>query len=78
MKIIMTKEMVQDARAYLRVCTKCPIHHYENCGTCWGFGVYSLVPGDVVRAGEAIEKKFRGGVLKCPECGSNEKGIPNT
>lgn len=60
-----------------RICTACEIHHYENCESCWGFGVYSDTLGDVVRAIEALEKNFRGKVYPCPECGSDENGVPN-
>ena len=60
----------------LRVCTQeCRIPHYENCGTCFGFGVYSDRPGDIVIAVEAHGKRqFREAVIACPECGSIEKG----
>ena len=65
-----------------RICKKCAIHHFENCGSCFGFGVYSVPdrPGEVfpVTAGEAIETKaFRGEVKACPECGSTVMGLPN-
>ena len=60
-----------------RICKECEIHHYENCETCFGFGIYSIQPGDIVSAHEAIEKEYNRKVLKCPECGSNEKGCSN-
>lgn len=65
-----------------RICNKCEIPHFENCGSCFGFGVYSVPdrPGEVfpVTAGEAIETKvFRGEVKACPECGSTVLGLPN-
>ena len=65
-----------------RICKKCAIHHFENCCSCFGFGVYSVPdrPGEVfpVTAGEAIETKaFRGEVKACPECGSTVMGLPN-
>jgi hypothetical protein len=59
----------------LRICTDCPIHHYENCDTCFGFGVYSDIAGDVVTASEAIDDNLKGEVKKCPRCGSDEKGM---
>lgn len=77
----------------LRVCTTCAVHHYENCGTCLGFGIYDpefarerwgaqtiAVP---VLAAEAIPDPRdatpgpRGPVAPCPECGSTEKGVPS-
>ena len=69
-------------RDELRVCTKCKIHHYENCNFCFGFGVYSVEdkPGELfpVAAYEAHGGKgFRGKVQTCPECGSTVNGIPN-
>jgi len=59
------------------ICTECEMHHYDNCHTCWGFGVYSH--GDQtqpVSAGEAHARWFFGDVIPCPECGSTEKGLP--
>lgn len=66
--------------AKYRICKKCAIEHYENCGTCFGFGVYSVTfrPGELfpVSAVEAMETKaFRGVVQACPECGSTVLGI---
>lgn len=65
-----------------RVCKKCAVHHYENCGTCFGFGVYELEtrPGELspVIADEAINTHiFRGTLKPCPECKSTEKGLPH-
>ena len=65
-----------------RICRKCPIEHYENCETCYGFGVryvegkeFATIP---ISAEETIEAK---GELKefsdCPECGSNYLGLPS-
>ena len=63
-----------------RVCTNCTIPHYENCGSCWGFGVYKISdnPSEAfaVTAWEVFEKKFKAKVLPCPECGSTENGCP--
>ena len=65
-----------------RICTECSIHHFDNCGSCFGFGVYSLPdrPGELfpVTAHEAmVTKQFRGEVQACLECGSTVLGIPD-
>jgi hypothetical protein len=63
-----------------KICTKCKIHHYENCGTCFGFGVFDrknefdkYVP---VAAYEAYYEGFIDGCIPCPECRSTRNGIP--
>ena len=61
-----------------RVCTDCEIHHFENCESCWGFGVYSGTLGDAVRASDAHDGTFKSEVYPCHECGSTEKGLPNS
>lgn len=62
-----------------QVCTSCRIRHYENCGSCFGFGVYSGKPGGIVSAREAhIDVLQRDKVSPCPECRSTEKGLPKT
>lgn len=62
-----------------RICTKCEVSHVENCGTCFGFGVYSILerPGEIfpIAAGEAQFGLTRGEQKPCPECGSTIKGI---
>jgi hypothetical protein len=62
----------------LRVCTKCPIRHFENCPQCAGFGVYDkageLAP---VRA-KAAHDGTAPDHLPCPYCGSTAKGVPET
>lgn len=58
------------------ICTECEIHHYDNCHTCFGFGVYSYGEQTPVTAGQAREGLFFGDVIPCPECGSTEKGLP--
>ena len=69
----MTKPMTQR----LRICRQCPIHHYENCNSCFGFGVYEGHSGQrPVRAGDAIYGQLPGQVHPCPECGSTETGAP--
>lgn len=62
-----------------RICTQCDIPHFENCGTCFGFGVYSVKgrEGELfpVAAIEALQtKQYRGEVQACPECGSTTSG----
>lgn len=57
-----------------RICTACEIPHYENCETCFGWGVYSNQAGDIVSAAEAMYRRFKGPVYACPECGSDENG----
>jgi len=63
-----------------RVCTKCAIHHYENCNTCFGFGVYvettvdGLIP---INAHAAHTKQFRHTPTHCPECLSTSAGLPD-
>lgn len=64
-----------------RICTACTIPHYENCDTCFGFGVYVAKSGELfpVTANEAIETKvYRGELQPCPECGSTVTGVPET
>jgi hypothetical protein len=62
----------------LRLCTACPIAHYENCGDCFGFGVYdgatnTNVP---VRAADALDGIVPAGARPCPVCGSTITGAP--
>lgn len=67
----------------LRICTSCQIKHYENCRTCFGFGVKDIVHPDgliPVNASTAEEIRIYGTlpaarVKRCPECGSNVYGI---
>ena len=60
-----------------RVCTKCTIHHYENCHTCFGFGIYKkhpyLRPISADIAHDTSLTKFIKWD-KCPECGSGING----
>lgn len=73
-----------------RVCTKCWVPHFENCGTCFGFGVLKRRTADgviPVAAGEAFHITTGEEVLTsyrctsldevepCPECGSDVNGI---
>jgi DnaJ-class molecular chaperone len=68
-----------------RICTECRIRHYENCETCFGFGVYRKRTIDGVIPIPAYvamgEKEIKGeGEIKnweaCPECHSTPNGIP--
>jgi len=66
-----------------RICTTCRIHHYENCESCFGFGVYpdsrqhdfedNLVP---INAGAAHDGTSPSNWVPCPECGSTPTGLP--
>lgn len=63
-----------------RICTKCLIHHYENCNTCFGFGIYEPddSPGKTFPVIAAAAHGFiaiHGKFLPCPECDSTIKGI---
>lgn len=68
----------------LRLCTmNCAVPHYENCDTCFGFGVNEAkhcgetVPVSAFRAEEIREgKRVKSSVTSCPECGSTVFGIP--
>ncbi len=63
----------------LRVCTDCLIHHYENCGTCFGWGVYVGPTEDGLTPITTLAvhaKEFRRATLPCPECGSGPEGLP--
>lgn len=67
-------------RVTYNICIKCSPHHYENCGTCFGFGIHErhsqhdldIIP---VSAGtvESIMKWEA-----CPECKSTPAGLPNS
>lgn len=64
-----------------RICYKCSFSHYENCKTCYGFGVYkssidnhSLLP---VAAWMAYEKPDTIEWFYCPECKSGINGLPD-
>lgn len=68
------------------VCRKCDVPHYDNCGTCFGFGCYQFHAWEAVyfplRAGlggpDMQEERDNLGLItvKCPECGSNANGVP--
>ena len=68
-----------------RICTKCKIHHYENCSACFGFGVVrsvhhidKLIPISANEAYMIIDaaSEFNMQWLHCPECNSTPYGIP--
>lgn len=65
----------------LALCHRCDITHYENCPTCWGFGVYAshdtrlrLVPvsGAMAAGSEPLPPSARA----CPTCRSTPLGVP--
>ena len=63
------------------ICTECKIHHYENCDTCFGFGVYknpNCTEQFPITAGVAHDLHLSPikGALPCPECKSTLKGLP--
>jgi len=65
----------------LRVCTNCEIHHYENCPSCFGFGVYNVKAADYriypMPAGAAHDGSFRTKDWEpCPFCHSTPYGPP--
>ncbi len=66
-----------EKQKHLKICTDCSIYHYENCNTCFGFGVY---PGKekpcAVTAVEAADKTYQANWYACPECKSTPLGIP--
>jgi len=55
------------------------VPHYENCGTCCGFGInYIGEDGEHIPiiAAEVLDKTYPNNWISCPECGSTPKGIP--
>ena len=59
--------------AALRGCRRCDLFHYENCPTCFGFGVYAS--GSPIAAGTALRIAAESSVADiaasaCPSCGS--------
>ncbi len=81
----MTNQTIEnDKGGKYRLCSVgCEIPHYENCGICFGFGVFSdmaefgWLP---IRAGLALGAKESGlkilRIMPCPECNSTIKGLP--
>jgi RNA polymerase subunit RPABC4/transcription elongation factor Spt4 len=66
----------------LRICTKCPIRHYDNCPECFGFGKFvSAKSGDLIpiKAGEAHgHSPLPPNRRPCPFCGSTSFGVPES
>ena len=62
-----------------RVCTKCRIHHVENCNTCAGFGFYVNKDGKrcMVNAQMAHDTLVANWEA-CPECGGTPAGCVQT
>lgn len=65
-----------------QICRRCPVWHYENCGTCFGFGVRVNSSGlnVPIRACEAIHVGNSSDQplpewIRCPECGSTPQGL---
>jgi hypothetical protein len=58
-----------------RICTDCKIPHYENCDTCFGFGLKREIPNGPISAAEAMGGEPLPEWIECPECGSTPKGI---
>ena len=61
-----------------RICTQCQIRHYENCGTCFGFGVRQekTVDGWIpITAAQAHQDVELPDWYPCPECSSIPAGI---
>jgi hypothetical protein len=61
-----------------RVCQNCDTPHYENCGTCFGFGIYSFskMPIAAFEIDEIRVLSCDSGWEICPECHSSPRGIP--
>jgi hypothetical protein len=64
-----------------KICTTCEIHHYRNCRTCFGFGIWKrrvngeivAVSADVVMGPHKVDpEEFEA----CPECRSTIQGLP--
>ena len=53
-----------------RICTKCEIHHVENCNTCFGFGLLKH-SGGIISAHMAHSENPD--YIICPECGGTPK-----
>ena len=58
----------------LRICMNCDINHYENCTSCYGFGLYE--DGIPITAYSSVYKIFNHKTIICPECGSDHNGVP--
>lgn len=63
----------------LHICETCDVKHYDNCPTCFGFGVRPrTVDGDPIPipAGEPPGAVEGINYLPCPACKSTPAGIP--
>lgn len=62
------------------VCDKCDLPHYNNCGTCEGFGLTHRDPTmEIVPTSPDTAEMMRDNNdpdIACPECGSTIYGIP--
>jgi RNA polymerase subunit RPABC4/transcription elongation factor Spt4 len=67
----------------LTVCTKCRIHHYDNCPRCLGFGLRTNTIEDVPITAQQAHGIGNPGDeplpewKPCPVCGSTPQGIPD-
>ena len=59
-----------------RICKKCDVWHFENCDTCFGFGLKSN--NTPISAGMAHDLRLTNSIENtkpCPECHSTIYGI---
>ena len=66
----------------LRLCTHgCDVQHYENCNTCFGFGLFNEphpdapVPISAEEAENIRLGKLTRNTQSCPECGGTIWGF---
>ena len=62
----------------LHLCTDCTPHHYDNCPTCFGYGVRAQsCDGRPAPVGSAAARDPKDTEwLPCPTCGSTPAGPP--
>ena len=73
--------MIQGKR--YSICTSCKIHHFDNCETCFGYGIkkkifeiqdenipVSAYDAECIRSGFILMWDY------CPECHSSPYGLP--
>jgi hypothetical protein len=65
------------SRDFLSVCKSCHVPHFENCPSCFGFGLYQKEDGTnyPVSAFDSQQLEFKHKVIPCNYCGSTEKGM---